>query len=92
MSHGFVIGFIGFGEAGFHLAKGLLSAGAAGMVAYDIHSDTAGRGDTIRRRVAETKVTLVSSSAELARLGDVLLSVVTCDQALAAAQQTAPHL
>ena len=92
MGQEFTIGFVGFGEAGFHLAKGLRTAGTIGMVAFDIHRDTAGRGETIRRRAAEAGVILVDSNAELARAAGVLLSVVTCDQASAAALQTAPHL
>ena len=30
------MGFLGFGEAGFHLARGLRSAGAARLIAFDI--------------------------------------------------------
>ena len=86
------IGFVGFGEAGFHIAKGLREAGAGSLIAYDIHAATPGRGEKIRARAAEAKVTLVATNAELARACNILLSVVTCDQAPAAAQQTAPHL
>jgi len=86
------IGFVGFGEAGFHLAKGLLANGAEEMVAYDIHSQTSGPAEIIQRRAAEASVRLVRSNAELADAADTLLSVVTCDQALAAARQTVPYL
>ena len=86
------IGLVGFGEAGFHLAKGLGDGGAVEMAAFDIHRDTSGRGESIRRRATELGIPLVSSNAELAQAADVLLSVVTCDQAVAAARQTAPHL
>src|SRR5215469_4206057 len=86
------IGFLGFGEAGFHIATGLLAHGAEEMVAYDIHSETPGRGELIQRRAAETRVRLTRSNAELAGAADTLFSVVTCDQALAAARQTVPYL
>src|SRR5262249_19893849 len=86
------IGFLGFGEAGFHIAKGLLAQGAEGMVAYVIHSDTPGRGEIIQRRAAETKVRLTRSSSELAGPADILLSVVPCDQAPAAARQTVSYV
>jgi len=79
------IGFVGFGEAGFHLAKGLRAS--ASLTAYDIQRD-----ERIGRRASEAGVTLVSSNAELAESSEVLFSVVTCDQAPAAARQTAPHL
>lgn len=35
------IGFVGFGEAGFHLAKGLHGAGVARLFAYDINAASA---------------------------------------------------
>ncbi len=83
------IGFVGFGEVGYHLARGL---GLAGMVAYDIHADTPGRGEKIRARVGETGVRLVADSAELAASADVILCVVTAREAGIAAEQTAPYL
>src|SRR5215471_5359080 len=86
------IGFLGFGEAGFHIAKGLLAHNAEEMAAYDIHSETPGRSDIIKRRAAEARVRLTRSNAELAGAADTLFSVVTCDQALAAAMQTVSYL
>ena len=86
------IGFLGFGEAGYHLAKGLRASGLEALTAYDIHWRTTGRGEIIRRRAEETGVALAGSNSELAAAADVLLSVVTCDQAPAAAMETVPHL
>ena len=34
------IGFVGFGEAASHIAKGLHGEGVSGFHAYDINSDT----------------------------------------------------
>src|SRR5579864_7615306 len=81
------IGFVGFGEAGFHLAAGLRKAGIEQITAFDIDS-----GEAIRQRAAETGTPLVGSNAELTALSDIILSTVTSDQALIAAQQTAPGL
>lgn len=81
------VGFVGFGEAGYHLAKGLRSAGLARTIAFDINPV-----DKVRERARETQTELVESNAQLARAADVLLSVVTADQARRAASQTAPHL
>ena len=92
MDNNLRLGFIGFGEAGFHLAKGLRGAGLAHAVAYDIHTHTPGRGERIRERARETGVTLVESSAALAAAADVLLSVVVANAASEAAEQTAPYL
>ena len=83
------LGFVGFGEVGFHLAKGF---GLPGMVAYDIHTNTHGRGEKIRTRAAEAGVQLVTTSADLAAQADVILCVVTALEAGQAAEQTAPYL
>ena len=86
------LGFVGFGEAGYHLAKGLRGAGLTGICAFDIHTNTNGRGEKIQQRARETEVRLCQSNAELAAECNVLLSTVTANQAATAAEQTAPHL
>lgn len=70
------IGFIGYGEAGSHIAAGLKSEGITQITAYDINPER----------------TLVSSPAELAASADILISAVTASSALQAAQQTLPFL
>jgi 3-hydroxyisobutyrate dehydrogenase-like beta-hydroxyacid dehydrogenase len=86
------IGFIGFGEAGSTIAGGLRGAGIDRIVAFDINAHTPGLGPKIQTRAAESRTTLVGSSEELARAGDILFSTVTSISALDAAQQTAPFL
>jgi 3-hydroxyisobutyrate dehydrogenase-like beta-hydroxyacid dehydrogenase len=86
------IGFIGFGEAGFHIAKGLREAGAGQLTAYDINTHTTGLGELIRRRAAETATRLADTSEDLIRSCEVVLSVVTSNQAAHAAGQNAPYL
>lgn len=86
------LGFVGFGEAGFHLAKGLRGARLAHICAYDIHTHTPGRGEKIQQRAREVEVTLCEANAQLAAECEVLLSTVTASSALAAAEQNAPHL
>ncbi|HUJ48639.1 MAG TPA: DUF1932 domain-containing protein [Bryobacteraceae bacterium] len=86
------IGFLGFGEAAFHLTKGLREAGLRDFVAYDIHTHTPGRGEKIERRAQENEVRLLESNAELAAATEWIWSTVTSDQAAVAAGQTAPHL
>jgi 3-hydroxyisobutyrate dehydrogenase-like beta-hydroxyacid dehydrogenase len=81
------IGFVGFGEAGYHLAKGLRQAGIEDIAAFDIQ-DT----ELIRQRAQETRTALQASNAGLAAASDIILSTVTANQAAAAAAQTAPHL
>jgi 3-hydroxyisobutyrate dehydrogenase-like beta-hydroxyacid dehydrogenase len=81
------IGFVGFGEAGYHLAKGLRQSGIEQIGAFDI-ADTA----LIRSRAQETQTILHSSNKELAGSSDIVFSTVTANQAAAAAAQTAPFL
>jgi 3-hydroxyisobutyrate dehydrogenase-like beta-hydroxyacid dehydrogenase len=87
-----VIGFVGFGEAAYHLTKGLRQSGLRDFVAYDIHAHTPGRCEKIQRRAEETETRLVESNAELARVATWILSTVTSDQAAVAAGQNASHL
>jgi 3-hydroxyisobutyrate dehydrogenase-like beta-hydroxyacid dehydrogenase len=83
---------VGFGEAAFHLAKGLREAGVKRTVAFDIHMHTPGRGEKIQARAQETGTDLVEFPAALAAGSDVIISAVTADQAADAAKQTAPYL
>jgi len=86
------LGFVGFGEAAFHLAKGLREAGVKRTFAYDVHTHTPRLGETIQARAQETRTELVEFSAALASAADVIISAVTADQAVPAAEQTAPYL
>ena len=87
------LGFVGFGEAAFHLAKGLREAGGVKRtVAFDIHLHTPGLGEKIQERAKETDTGLVEFLAALAAGADVIISAVTADQAADAARQTAPYL
>ena len=86
------VAFVGFGEAGFTIGNGLRVAGLEGLFAFDIAANTPDRGPLIRERTANAGASLVASSEELARSADIILSVVTCSNALAAARQTAPFL
>lgn len=92
MTNKLKLGFVGFGEAGYHIARGLRGAGLARICAYDIHANTPGRGEKIQQRASETEARLCESNAQLAAECDVLLATVTASSALEAAQQNARHL
>ncbi len=92
MSNDLKIGFIGFGEAGYHIAKGLRDAGLAYLCAYDLHTHTLGRGEKIQHRASECEVPLLTSNEQLAAACDILLSTVTANRAAEAAEQTVPYL
>jgi 3-hydroxyisobutyrate dehydrogenase-like beta-hydroxyacid dehydrogenase len=80
------IGFIGFGEAGSNIAKGLKSAGLPRILAFDIDPDR------VRRNAEDTGIPLVPSNRELAGSARILFSTVTCSRAQQAAEQTASFL
>src|SRR5215471_5055545 len=86
MNQELTIGFVGFGEAGSHIAKGLKSAGLSRIFAFDIAPEN------VRHRAADAGVQLVSSNRELADSAEILFSTVTCARAREAAEQTAPFL
>src|ERR1041385_7722360 len=87
------IGLLGFGEAGFHIARGLRSAGAPPLVAFDIkaHSNDAA-GERIRARAAETETRLLDTPRALAERAHVILSLVTAGSARDAAESVAAAL
>ena len=86
------IGFVGFGEAGYHLAKGFREVGVKHISAFDINTHTPNLGERIRQRASETRIDLVPSPETLTEKSDILLSVVTADAALIAALQMIPFL
>ena len=86
------IGFLGFGEAGFHLARGLRGAGAPPLVAFDIKAPHGTEDDRIRTRAEETGTRLVESPRALAARAQVILSVVTAASAYDAAEGLARDL
>jgi 3-hydroxyisobutyrate dehydrogenase-like beta-hydroxyacid dehydrogenase len=86
------LGFIGFGEAGFHIAKGLWEATGVRVFAFDVNTHAPRRGELIQQRVSESKATLVETLQALTQTCDVLLSVVTAHSAVQAATACAPFL
>ena len=81
------IGFIGFGEAAFHIAKGLGQPGIDSICAFDINVT-----EKVCQRAREAGTRLVESNRELAQSCDIMMSAVTANQALNAAEQNAPYL
>jgi 3-hydroxyisobutyrate dehydrogenase len=86
------VGFLGFGEAGFHLARGLRAAGAPPLVAFDIKAPQGTEDERIRTRAAETGTRLVQTPRALAESARIILSVVTASSAHDAARNLAPDL
>ncbi|MFQ5995011.1 MAG: DUF1932 domain-containing protein [Acidiferrobacterales bacterium] len=86
------IGFIGFGEAAYHIAKGLRTAGAPPIFAYDIARDDPARRSAIEARAADAEVGITESIEGLAKRVEVILSTVVSSSAVAAAEAAAPYL
>ena len=81
------LGFVGYGEAAYHIAKGLRQPGVDSIAAYDIKVT-----DKVRQRAQETGTRLVNTNRELAESCEIMMSAVTADQALIAADQNKPYL
>jgi 3-hydroxyisobutyrate dehydrogenase-like beta-hydroxyacid dehydrogenase len=86
------LGFLGFGEAGYHFAKGLARAGLGGIVAYSRSGARARAGDPLLARAAEAGVELLATPAELCRRADLIVSVVPGKNALPALRSLFRHL
>ncbi len=81
------LGFIGFGEAGFEIARGLQSRTPLEITVYD-----SVKSDLFEKRVREAGVKRLDSVAQVAENADMVLSVVPPSAAVAAARELAGHL
>jgi len=86
------VGFMGFGEAGFHLGKGLVHGGVRQVVAYSRSAAAARPGDPLSRRAAEAGVRLLANPRELAGQSDVIIAVVPGASALPALRSVRRYL
>src|SRR5215467_3503348 len=86
MNQELTIGFVGFGEAGSNIAKGLKSAGLTRIFAFDIDPDN------VRHNAEEIAIPLLGSNRELAASAQIIFSTVTCARAKEAAEHTVPFL
>ena len=81
------VGFIGFGEAGFEIAKGLRSEGVARMLLYD-----SVRTDLLGNRAAEAGVEVTRDLKALAEKSDMVLSVVPPGVSVEVSRELLKHL
>lgn len=84
------VGYLGFGEIGFALAKGMQAAGATPLVAFDKQARSGPLSDVLNQRAAKLGIPLTDDAAALADR-EVVLSAVTPMAAVAAARAFAPH-
>jgi 3-hydroxyisobutyrate dehydrogenase-like beta-hydroxyacid dehydrogenase len=83
------IGFIGFGEAAFWIARGLRGERVTRAVAYDLHTSTPGRGELIRQRAEEAGVRLLPQLSAVPPECDIVISAVTAAAAKPVGQEAA---
>jgi 3-hydroxyisobutyrate dehydrogenase-like beta-hydroxyacid dehydrogenase len=92
MAKEFPLGFIGFGEAGYELARGLHCEGISPLYACDKTTLGPDRLLFLRNRAREVGVHYLESIGEVVKKAEIILSVVTPEASLSAAQEAAPHL
>lgn len=83
-----VLGFLGFGEVGYYMSKGLKTAGFGRIAAFD--KALLGEGAvaaTVRSRAEEAGVELKTSLEEMVRSSDAVISALPAKFAPAAAEE-----
>jgi len=86
------LGFIGFGEAAFNIAKGLKGEGLDGIIAYDKFWKDAPGSELICQRATEAQVRLVPTHQELVEKSEMVVSAVSADMAVSLAKTSRPFL
>jgi len=86
------LGFIGFGEVGSEMSKGLKDAGLDRILAYDELQEHAVYGKLIKERAKASSVMLRSSAEEILKDLDLVIVAVPGDKALQTAKEIVPFL
>ncbi|RKL68085.1 hypothetical protein CR203_06205 [Salipaludibacillus neizhouensis] len=86
------IGFIGFGEAAYHITRGLLTEGIKDIRAFDINVDHPSLGFVIKNRVEELGITLDKSLENLIKNSDVVICATSAKYAIKIAKEAAEFL
>jgi 3-hydroxyisobutyrate dehydrogenase-like beta-hydroxyacid dehydrogenase len=86
------IAFIGFGEAGQTIARGLLAAAAPRIRAYDILFDDPADAGRLKQAAGSLGVAVARDHADAVRDADIVFLAVTASSSLQAAQTCLPGL
>ena len=86
------LGFIGFGEVGFELARGLTQEGLTEIIAFDHMVNDSRFGALVLERAGEAGVALVNSPLEITAAADVIIAAVPGSKALPVALNIAASL
>ena len=80
------IAFIGYGEAAYHISRGLMSVKPCKMIAYDIMARDPERGPLIRRHMEEAGVTAADSAEEAYTGAKYVVSLTSAASAVKVAE------
>ncbi len=87
------IGFLGFGEAAFHIAAGFHDQGVTKLLAYDVTLHTSGERRTVLDcRLRETSAVPVSTVEELMERAQIIFLIIPAKFAKDAALEALPFL
>ena len=86
------IAFIGFGEAGQTIGRGLIGEGVTGMRAYDILFDDAADRGRLKRAAETLGVAVARDHVDAVRGADLVILAVTAGSSLEAARSCVPGL
>lgn len=88
----YTLGFIGFGEAAFGIAKGLKEDGLEKICFFDKFYNQKPMGDLIIKRSEEVDVFLLKSTEDLAKHTKIIFSSVIAKVAIDVAKSISPYL
>lgn len=86
------IAFIGFGEAGQTISRGLLGEGKPAIRAYDILFDDPAHGGKLKRTAQSLGVAIARDHVDAVREADLVFLAVTASSSLQAAKSCLPGL
>lgn len=86
------IGFIGFGEAAYNIAKGFKEEGIPYIVAFDKFWNVEPQAAIIGSRAKELGISLKSSLGEMIKEADIIFCTVSANLALPLAQESSAYL
>lgn len=87
-----LITFVGFGEASYHIAKGLKAEGLEGIIAYDAFWDHPERGGLIQQRAKEADIILLPTLKEAVESSKFILSATSAKIAVPIAASIFPYM
>lgn len=86
------IGFVGFGEAAYHIGDGLRQEGIGEVSAFDVMTDDPARGPAIRERMRTARVKAAANLRELIVGSEIILCATNAKHALGIAEEAANFL